>query len=90
MVLTYGIYVDACEECSKNPAIETNVDWIQFFFTDEYHKLKITQKPSAGNTGYHSANALVPNGDIAYEMDNLTTDATTDYIHVYNIIETST
>ena len=86
VVLTYGIYVDACEECSKNPAIETNVDWIQIFFADEYHDLKITQKLSAENTGYHSANDVAPNRDITAALDNLTMAATAYQRQVYKMM----
>ena len=47
--------------------------WIGFkyFFADDYHNFNLTQKLSAGQTGYHSANAMVLTRDIAYLLDNL-------------------
>ena len=62
----------------EKPHNETNVDWIQYFFADEYHDLKLTEKLSAGNREYHSANSVVLNRDTAYTLDNLSMDATTD------------
>ena len=61
---------------------QTNMDWIIDFFVDEYHDLKITYKMRAGNTGYHSANAVVQNWDIDFTLDNLKMTAKADQIHM--------
>ena len=60
----------------------TNMDWVQYFFTDEYHDLKLTHNMSAGQTGYHTANSVVPTGDTTSTLDKLEMDATTDQNHV--------
>ena len=58
--------------------------WIGFkkIPADDYHGLNITQKLSAENTGYHSANDMVPNGDIASALDNLEMTAIEDQSHM--------
>ena len=65
---------------------QKNVDWVQEFFAGLYQKLKIAQKLSAWQTGYHSANAMVPTGYIAYALYNLAIAATADQIHMDQLI----
>ena len=64
--------------------------WIEFknFFAGLYHNLKIAQKLSAWQTGYHSANAMVPTGYIAYALYNLAMASTADQIHMDQLIVT--
>ena len=64
--------------------------WIGFkeFFADEYHSLKLTQKLSAGQTGYHSANVVVPTRDKTSALDNLALSATADQIQVDQMMAT--
>ena len=54
---------------------------------DDYPDLNLTQNMSAGNTGYHSVNGLVPNRDIASNMGNVKMNATIDQIHVDQLME---
>ena len=58
------------------------MDCIQEIFADKYHDLKLTQKLSAGQTGYHSTKAVVLTRNISYAINNLALAATADHIHV--------
>ena len=62
--------------------------WVQYYFADEYRNLKITQKLSAGQIGYHIANTVVLTGDIASNLDNLAMVATTYQSHVKKLMAT--
>ena len=64
--------------------------WIGFksFFVDKYQSLKITQKLRAGQTGYYSMYTVVPAGGIASALDRLEMAATTDQIHVGQMMAT--
>ena len=53
---------------------------------DAYHDLKLIQKLGLGNTGYHSANYVVPNGDITSILDNLAMDVTAEQSHVEQLM----
>ena len=64
------------------------MDWVQYFFADKYHDLKLTHNLSVRQTGYHSANTVVPTGDIAFSLDNLVTDSTTHQSHVNQMMST--
>ena len=55
----------------------------RFIFADEYHDLNLTQKLSAGDTGYKSVNYVLPKRDVISTLYNLVMDATVDHIHVY-------
>ena len=66
----------------------TDVDWIQENFAYKYHDFKLTEKLRAVNTRHHSANAVVPNGDVAFAMDNPEMAAPVDQIYIYQLIAT--
>ena len=55
-------------------------------FTGEYHNLKLTQKLSAGHTGYHSADDVVMTGDIASALEKHSMEKTVDQIHANQIM----
>ena len=57
-------------------------------FADQYHDLKITQKLSTGQTGYHSANYVVLTGDISSTLDNLVITTTTYQSHMDQLMVT--
>ena len=60
----------------ENPSAEQTWIGSKTFFADKYQNLNLTQKPSAGSTGYHSANAVVQNRDISTALDNPEMSAT--------------
>ena len=64
--------------------LQTKKTWIVLkeFFADKYHKINLTQKLSAGQTGYHSANSVVPTGVIASLLNNLTFSTTVEQSHL--------
>ena len=61
------------------------MDYIQYVFVEKNHNLKLTQKLSAGQKGYHSANGVVPTGDISYALNNLELTVTPEQSHVKQI-----
>ena len=71
MVLTSGLYVDACKEWRETFHEQTNVDWVQDFIAESYHYFKINQKLSAVQVGYHSTKNVLPTEDIASILNNL-------------------
>ena len=66
------------QEIDKNTANKQTWIGLKKCFADEYHDLKLTHEPSAGHTGYHSKNDVVPTGDIPSALDNLVMAATAD------------
>ena len=66
---------------------QTNMDWVQYFFTDKYHDVKLTKNLSARQTGHHSANSVIPTRDICSALDNLEMSATADQSHVDQLMK---
>ena len=85
-VLASIIYFDAWKELRKNPLNKQT--WIGFknFFVKENNYLKLNQKLSSWQKGYHSADAVVPAGEIDSALDNLSMAATADQGHVYQLM----
>ena len=86
-VLASGIYDDACKYLRKIPR-ENKRGLDSRFFADKYHDLKLTTNNSAGNIVYHSVDNVVPNGDIASELDNLEMAETAEKSHADQLMET--
>ena len=85
-VLASGIYMDACKEWRKIP--QTNERGLgSRSFAEKYHNLNLNQKLSAGQTGHHRANTVVPTGDISFTLNNLTLSTTTEHSHVDHLAE---
>ena len=67
---------------------QKNVDWFQDFFVEKYQDLKIAQKMSAGQMGYHSTKSVVPIRNIASILDKISLYRTVDKSHMGHLMET--
>ena len=81
--------VNSCKEWRKKNTV--NQIWINFkkFFVKEYHDLKLTQKISAVQTGYHSVNNVVIMEDIEYALNNLAMAPAETQGHVDQLMATA-
>ena len=74
-------------ESNGGKILRLNKHGLDLKIANEYHDLKLNQNLSARNTGYHSSNYVVPNGDIASALDNLSMVATADQRHIHQLME---
>lgn len=78
-VSSTGLYIEPCKQWRRRTAVDKMWPNFKIYFGEEYHDLKETQRITAGQGGYHGANAATDIViDLGAALDNLALAASAD------------